>query len=194
MSHGANAIRPAAKLDDGDDVLGLTEELRDQARAPGRLPPGTLQPVLQLAVLEVLEVERGGVLHEPQAGFVAETLRQQGVEQRHGAAQHVGEDRQSEFQREQPADAVEQSARDPLLEVVGGTRCLDQQHHFVDDQLADVERRDRQQRARRPEHGLAEGEGRAGAPDQLQERREVAQRAEPFSPGLDSRRRRRVTG
>ena len=103
------------EADDGDDVLRLAEELADQARAPGRLPPRALEPVLQLAVLEILEVERRGVLHQPQAGLVAEPLRQQGVEQRHDAAEHVGADRQSEFQREQPADAVEQAARDPLL-------------------------------------------------------------------------------
>jgi len=81
---------------------------------PAACRPGTFQPVLQLAILEILEVERGGVLHEPKTGFVAEPLRQQSVEQRHGAAKYVGKDRKSEFQREQPADAVEQSARDPL--------------------------------------------------------------------------------
>ena len=124
ISHGAYTTQPRGEARDGDHVLRLAEELPDQARASGRLPPGAFQPVLQLAVLEILEVERGGVLHEPKTGLVAEPLRQQRVEQRHGAAEHVGEHRESELQREQPSDAVEQSAREPLPQVFGGARSL----------------------------------------------------------------------
>ena len=186
--------QPRGEARDGDHVLRLAEELPDQARASGRLPPGAFQPVLQLAVLEILEVERGGVLHEPKAGLVAELLRQQRVEQGHGAAQHVGEDRKPEFQREQPSDAVEQAARDPLPQVVGGGRRLDEQHDLVDDELAHVERRDRQQCAHDPQQGLTERERRAGPPDELQERRQVAQCAQALAPGLVTWRRRGITG
>ena len=143
--------QPRGEACDSDDILRLAEELPDQARTSGRLPPCPFQPILQLAVLEVLEVERGGVFHEPKAGLVAEPLRQQRVQQRHGAAKDVGEDRESEFQDEQPCDAVEQSAREPLPQIFGGVRSLNQQHDFIDDQLADVERRDRQQGAHDPQ-------------------------------------------
>ena len=49
--------------------------LPQPARAPRCLASRAFQAVLQLAVLEILEVERGRVLHEPQAGLVAELLR-----------------------------------------------------------------------------------------------------------------------
>src|SRR6202163_2544559 len=167
---------------DLDHVLRLAEELPDQARASGRLPPRTFQPVLQLPVLEVLEVERGGVLHEPKAGLVAEALRQQRVEKGHGAAKYVGQNRKSEFQRKQPTNAVEQSARDPLPQIFGSRRSLGKQHNFIDDQLAYVERRDRQQCAHDPQQGLTERERRAGPPHQLQEWRQIAQCSQALSP------------
>ena len=186
--------QPRGEARDGDQVLRLAEELPDQVRASGRLPPRAFQPVLQLAVLEILEVERGGMLHEPKAGLVAEPLRQQRVEQGHGATEHVGEDGKSEFQDEQPSDAVEHAARDPLPQVAGGGRRLDEQHHLIDDELAHVERRDRQQCAHDPQQGLTERERRAGPPDERQERREVAQCAQALPPGLVTRRRRGITG
>jgi hypothetical protein len=39
----------------------------------------------------------------------------------------------------------------PLLEGLGFVRRLHQQHDVVDDQLADIERCDRQQRAQQPQ-------------------------------------------
>ena len=64
---------------DGHHVLRLAEELAHQRRAAHGLAPRAIQPVLQLAVLEVLEVERGGVLHEPDARGVGEPLGEQRV-------------------------------------------------------------------------------------------------------------------
>jgi hypothetical protein len=49
---------PGGEADDRHDVLRLREQLADQARAPARLAARALEPVLHLAVLEVLEVER----------------------------------------------------------------------------------------------------------------------------------------
>ena len=174
--------QPCGKARNGDHILRLAEELPDQARTSGRLSPGSFQPVLQLAILEVLEVERGGVLHEPKTGLVAELLGQQRVEQRHGPTQYVGEDRKSEFQCEQPSDAVEQSARDPLPQVFGSGRSLGKQHNLIDDQLAYIERRDRQQCAHDPQQRLTERERRAGPPHQRQEWGEIAQRSQALAP------------
>ena len=97
---------------DGDDVLRLAEHLAHQRAAADRLPARALQPVLQLAVLEVLEVERRRVLHQAQAGGVGELLRQQRVEQRHRAPEHVGQHREPELDGEQQRDAVD-AARSP---------------------------------------------------------------------------------
>ena len=100
----------------------------------------------------------------------------------------------SEFDREQPPDPVEQAARDPLPQAFDRVRRLDQQHDLIDDQLADVERGDRQQCAHDAQQGLTEREGRAGAPDQPQERREVAQCSQALLPRPPFRRRQRITG
>ena len=178
---------PRGEAHDGDDVLRLAEELADEARAARGLAPRALQPVLQLAVLEVLEVERGRVLHEPQARLVAELLGQQRIEQRDEAAEHVGGDREPELQREQPADAVELAAREPLPQRVVDERRAREPHDLVDDELADVERHDRQQRAHDAQHALAHRQRGARPPDELQEGRKVAQRAQALAeaPALE---------
>jgi hypothetical protein len=84
------------------------------------------------------------VLHQAQAGGVAELLRQQRVEQRHRPSQYVRRNRKREFQKQQAADAIEQAGGVPLRERARRARCPGQHDHLVDDQLADVERRDRQ--------------------------------------------------
>ena len=63
-------------------------------------------------------------------------------------------------------------------------RRAGEQHDFVDDQLADVERDDGQQRAQDAQHALAERQRGAGLPDELEKRREIAQRAEAGAQGL----------
>ena len=65
----------------GDDVLRLAEQLADQPGAPARLAPGAVQLILDFAVLEVAQVERRRVLHQAQAGRVAELVGQQRVDQ-----------------------------------------------------------------------------------------------------------------
>ena len=54
----------------------------------------------------------------------------------------------------------------------------DQAHGFVDDQLADIQRRDRQERADQPQSQRRQRQRRTGRPDLFQERRQVAQGVE----------------
>ena len=61
------------------------------AMRPAGLPARALEPVLQLAVLEILEVERRRVLHQAHAGGVGELLGEQRIDERDDAAEHVGE-------------------------------------------------------------------------------------------------------
>ncbi len=130
-------------------ILRLAEELADQAAAPGRLPARALELVLQLAVFEILEVERCGVLHQPKARLVAGTAPEQSaVEQGNGAAQNIGQNREAELQRQQRADAMERSACQPLCQVIGGKRRAGEANDFVDDELADIKRRHRKLSAR----------------------------------------------
>ena len=150
---------PAAKLTIVTTSCAWPNSWPISVDAPGGLAARALEPVLQLAVLEVLEVERRRMLHQPQAGRVAEALGQQRVEQRDDAAEHVGGDRERELEREQPADAVERAAVEPFAQRVVGCGVPREPHDLVDDQLADVERGDGQQRA----HDAAARPGRASA-------------------------------
>ncbi len=173
--------QPGGEADDGHDVLRLAEELVHQRHPAGGLPAGALEPVLQLAVLEVLEVERRRVLHQAHAGGVGELLGEEGVEQRDQAAQPVGEHRQDELGRQQPAEVAEQAAGQPVPQVRGHPRRPGQPDHLVDDQLADIERGHRQQRPHQAQRQVGPGEAGAGPPDQLQEGGQVAQRPEALA-------------
>ena len=93
--------KPHPEAADGHQVLGLAEELAHQGGAAHGLPARPIQPVLQLAVLEVLEVQRGGVLHEAHAGGVRELLREKGIDEGDDPPQDVGEHRQAELEGEQ---------------------------------------------------------------------------------------------
>ena len=134
------------------------------------------------------------MVHQPEAGLVAELLREQRIEQRHDASEHVREHRESELDREQPPDPVEQPARHPLPSPSTACGARDQRDDLVDDQLADIERCDRQQRARDPQQRLTERQRTAGPPDQLQERREVAQRSQALPPRAAILSRQAVAG
>ena len=169
-----------AEADDGDHVLDLPEQLADQRHSSRRLAPRPIEPVLQFAVLEIFQVERRRVLHQAQAGGVAELLGQQRIEQRNRTAEDVGRNCEGEFQQQQSADAIEQPGGVPLRERARRRRA-GQQDDLVDDQLADVKRGDREQGSRESQDAFADRECRARLPDQLDERRQVAQRADAFT-------------
>ena len=79
------------------DVLRLVEQLRHQRDPPGGLPARAFELVLELRVLEIREVEGLGVLHEVDARFVRQAVRQQAVDQHHDPADDVGEDGEREL-------------------------------------------------------------------------------------------------
>ena len=103
---------------DGHHVLGLAEDLAHQRGAAHGLAPRAVQAVLQLAVLEVLEVEGGRVLHEADAGGVGEPLGEQRVQERDDAAEHVGEHGQRQLDAEQDEEVVDEAAGQPFAEAV----------------------------------------------------------------------------
>ena len=141
---------PGGEADDGDDVLRLAEHLADERRAPADLPPGAVELVLDLAVLEVLEVERRGVLHQPDAGGIGEPFGQQRVHQGHHPAQNVRRHCEPQLRQDQQQEPQQQPAGEPAGGVGRMSRDLRDVHHLVDDQLAHVQRRDRQQRPDQP--------------------------------------------
>ena len=169
------------EADDGDDVLRLAQQLRHQRAAPRDLATRAVELVLQVGVLEVLEVERRGVFHQLDAGAVGIQLRQQRVDQADDAAEDVGGHRQRELQRQQHQQVVEHAAVPHLRQGLRAHAQRDQAHGLVDDQLADVQRRHRQQRARQPQQDAGQRQRTAGLPDAEQERRQVAQRREALA-------------
>ncbi len=62
---------------DGDQVLRLAEKLAHEPGAAGRLRARPLEPILELAILEILEVEARRVLHQPHAGRGAQFFGKQ---------------------------------------------------------------------------------------------------------------------
>ena len=67
-------------------------QLPHQGHAPAGLAARAFELVLELGVLEILQIERRGMLHQANARGVGHALRQQAVDQRDDAAQHVGQD------------------------------------------------------------------------------------------------------
>ena len=186
--------QPCGETGDGDDVLRLCEELAHQRHAPGGLPARALQAILEFAVLEILQVERRRVLHEAQARGVGELLGEQRIEVRYRPSQHVRQHREREFEKDQPTDAIQEPQRVPLAPVVRRVRGLREQNDLVDDQLADVQRDDRKQRTHQAQSALHEREARIGLPDELEERRKVAQCADPLAQRPRRRAERRIGG
>jgi hypothetical protein len=174
-------VRDQARREGGDrdDVLCLPEQLRQQRQPAAGLPPRPLQAVLHLAVLEVLQVQRRRVLHQPHAGRVVEALREEGVRQRDHAAQHVGDDGQRQFDDEQPRERVQQPRIPPRAETLR-PRHARQPDHLVDDQLADVKRHYRQQCPKQPHPEVGQRQPRRRLPDQAQKGRQIPESAHPF--------------
>jgi hypothetical protein len=160
---------PGGKGDDGNHVLRLAEQLRHQRRAPHCLATRPLQTVLLLTVLEVLEVERRGVLHQSDARRVRELLGQQRVQERHDAPEHIRRDREDQLDAEQPAEPGQQAAAQPLAQGARRAGQLREPHYLIDDQLADVQCDYGQERPQKAQHERGHCERRARAPDQSQE-------------------------
>ena len=81
--------------------------------------------------------------------------------------------------KDQHDHAIELAAFEPSRQRRRPVRHLRQPHDIVDDQLADIERGDRQQRPRQPQQQGPEGERRADPPHHDNERPQRAQGDEP---------------
>ena len=121
------------------------------------------------------------MLHEADARGVGELLGEQGVQERDDAAEHVGEHGQRQLDAEQDEEVVDEAAGEPSAEAALRMARGGEPQDLVDDQLADEQRGHGQERARQPAREVGGSEPRARPPDQLQERRQVAQRAEPLA-------------
>jgi hypothetical protein len=168
------------EADHRDHVLRLAEQLAHQVHPAHGLAPGAVQLVLQIGVLEVLQIQRGRVFHQADAGGIGEQLGEHRVGIAHQPAEQVGGDRQPELGQQQPQQMVELASLPGALQRVEAHAGADQAHRLVDDQLAHVQGDDGQQRAHQAQAEAGEGERATRRPDLAQERRQVLQRAEAF--------------
>ncbi len=151
---------PGGEPDQQDRVADQDEELLQQRgglqrhaeRAIARLAPRVLHLVVEVRVLEVAQLQRGGLFQDHGVDVIAERGAHQVAEERLPARHGGGERHQARFQRDQPEHL-------PALRGIAAARRRD---HRVDDQLA------------HPDHGGGQG----GLPDQQDDhsRRERARR------------------
>ena len=83
--------------DQGDQILQRRQQHGEQPDPSHRLPPGPLQLVVDLGVLELLQVERRRVLHQLDAGPVGEQVAQQALEQGGDPAQPLAHQRDGQL-------------------------------------------------------------------------------------------------
>ena len=127
QAHGQKAHR--------NGILGLAEHLRHEHGAGKRLATGPLQLVVEGAVLELVEVELGGVLHQADGGLVGEQVAEQRIEQGHAPAEGIGKNGEAEFQRHQREHRREHALQG---------RLAAEADNGVEDELAHVEHGHRQ--------------------------------------------------
>ena len=99
-------------------------------RADG-LAPRALEVVVELGILELREVERRGVLHEPHADAVGEEVAEQTFDEARRAREQLADDDDRELDRDEPA-----TERQIAPVALRGDDA-------VDDQLPDPQRGDR---------------------------------------------------
>ena len=87
--------------DERDQVLQRGEQEGEEPDAVHRLPAGPLQPVVDLRVLELLQVECSGVAHELDAGPVGEEIAEQALQQGREPAESLAHQRDAQLQGEQ---------------------------------------------------------------------------------------------
>ena len=71
----------AGERDQRDEVLCRPQQQREQADAADGLAAGALEMIVDLGVLELGDIERGGVPHEAHAQPVGEQIAEQALEQ-----------------------------------------------------------------------------------------------------------------
>ena len=117
--------------------------------------------VVELRVLELREVERRRVLHEPHAEPVAEQVTEQALDEARGAREQLARNDDRELESDEPGDGAPRST----IALRGDDA--------VDDELPDPERRDRYECANEPQRGHGNRVAAVRFPDEPYELRDV---------------------
>ena len=166
---------PARKRGHGDRILHQREDLARQRHAPARLPPRPLEPILKPRILERGQIEAGRVVHQPHRGGHGEPFRQERVGEAAEPSEKIRQDGEQELRSEQQDERARAFGSDPAERARGGQRASREAHHLVDDELAEPERRDRDQRPGESQDEAQDQKAGARLPDHAEEGRDIAQ-------------------
>ena len=125
--------------------------------------------IVELRIFELREIECRGVLHEPDAGPIAEQVAELALDETRRASKQFTNDNDRHFDRDEAADRAPRCAT-----ALRGDDA-------VDDELPDPQRRDRYECADEAQDGHRDREAAMRAPDEPQQLRDVAQRIQALA-------------
>ena len=156
-----------------EHILPHRQQHRDEPDARRGLPACPLQVIVELRVLELLEIERRRMPHEPDAHAVGEEIAQQRLHERRCPREKFPADHHRELQRDDPPQRCQRRTWR------GG-----EMHHLVDDELGDPQARDRYERAEQAQPDHRQGVSAMRLPHEPQQGRKIAQRGHALPPAL----------
>jgi hypothetical protein len=127
--------------------------------------------VVELGVLELRQVERGRVLHEPHARAVAEAVGEQALDERRRAGERLAGDDDPQLEQHEPPEPGPRAGA-----------ALRGRHHGVDDELPHPQREERHARAHEAQRDDGRREAAVRRPHHAQQGGDVAQRGEALAP------------
>ncbi len=152
-----------------DDRLADADHLKHHAeRARADFVVRVAQRVVGLGVLEALDVERRGLVQNPQADAILQRVAQQLARRAVDGLDERRADGDADLQREQRRERAIRLGR--VLKLAG-----DRAGDFVDEQLANPQCRGRHERQHDAENENQREEAGACRPDEMRRRRQVGQ-------------------
>ncbi len=164
-----------AEGDERDGILYSRQQEGEQSDTADGLTPGSLELVVEVGILELLEIERRGVAHEVDARAIGKEITQEALEQRRAPGQPFPGQCDRELDTEQLSEPHPVHGRPRAGESNGV-------HDLVHDQLADPQHRERNERARDPQEQDGDHIPRLAVPYQPQQSRHVPHRFQSFAP------------
>jgi hypothetical protein len=156
-----------AERSERDQVLAHRQQHGDEPDARRRLPARSLEMIVEVGVLELLEIEGGGVAHQAHADVVREQVAEQRLDERRCPGEQLTDDDDRELERDDSPQVAERSAR-----------LSREQHDLVDDQLGCPQRGDGHEGAHESERHHRHGQSAMRLPHEPHELRQISQHFE----------------
>ncbi len=101
-------------------VLGLAEDEAQDGGPAGDLAAGTVEPILLIGGLELLEIEGRGVAHQGEARRVGVSLAEHVPDEPARPTQQIGQDAEAGLSGDQQRDGSEAAASQPVAQTRAG--------------------------------------------------------------------------